>query len=140
MLGVEKLTDAVGSEVERRIRHWTSDYEAVPGLGAPTQAALLMRRYMHEIIYPHTCRRLPHPGACQCGHQPNAMFRKAITPEIYQKAGIVSDPLNLFDIAPNADGAAALLLPARPAAAGAAGGAHCRLQLGVRYAGAARPA
>jgi acetyl-CoA C-acetyltransferase len=41
------------------------------------------------------------------------MFRKAITSETYQKAGIVSDPLNLFDIAPNADGAAALLLARR---------------------------
>jgi acetyl-CoA C-acetyltransferase len=38
------------------------------------------------------------------------MFRKAITPEAYQQASVVSDPLNLYDVAPNADGAAAILL------------------------------
>ncbi len=38
------------------------------------------------------------------------MFQKAISLEAYQKAGKVSDPLNMFDVAPNADGAAALIL------------------------------
>jgi acetyl-CoA C-acetyltransferase len=38
------------------------------------------------------------------------MFRKAIDAQTYLKAGIVSDPLNMFDVAPNADGAAAVLL------------------------------
>jgi acetyl-CoA C-acetyltransferase len=33
--------------------------------------------------------------------------------ETYQRAGIVSEPLNLFDVAPNADGAAAALLVRR---------------------------
>jgi acetyl-CoA C-acetyltransferase len=41
---------------------------------------------------------------------PNAMFQKAITAEAYNKAGLLSDPLNIFDVAPSADGAAALLL------------------------------
>jgi acetyl-CoA C-acetyltransferase len=40
----------------------------------------------------------------------NAMYRKPISLETYRKAELVSDPLNLFDIAPNADGAAALVL------------------------------
>ena len=43
----------------------------------------------------------------------NAMFRKAIKPETYAKAEMVSDPLNMFDMAPNADGAAALVLTRR---------------------------
>jgi acetyl-CoA C-acetyltransferase len=43
----------------------------------------------------------------------NAMFRKAIKPETYAKAETVSDPLNMFDMAPNADGAAALILTRR---------------------------
>ncbi len=43
----------------------------------------------------------------------NAMFRKAIKPETYSKADMVSDPLNMFDVAPNADGAAALVLTRR---------------------------
>jgi acetyl-CoA C-acetyltransferase len=41
------------------------------------------------------------------------MFRKAIKPETYSKAEMVSDPINLFDMAPNADGAAALVLTRR---------------------------
>ena len=41
------------------------------------------------------------------------MFRKAIKPETYAKAEMVSDPLNMFDMAPNADGAAALVLTRR---------------------------
>ncbi len=43
---------------------------------------------------------------------PCAMFRKAIKPETYAKAEMVSDPINMFDMAPNADGAAALVLDA----------------------------
>jgi len=42
-----------------------------------------------------------------------AMFRKAIKPATYAKAELVSDPLNMFDMAPNADGAAALVLTRR---------------------------
>ena len=38
------------------------------------------------------------------------MFQKAISANAYQKAGVVSQPLNMFDVAPTADGAAALLL------------------------------
>jgi acetyl-CoA C-acetyltransferase len=41
------------------------------------------------------------------------MFRKAIKPEAYARAEMVSDPLNMFDMAPNADGAAALVLTRR---------------------------
>jgi acetyl-CoA C-acetyltransferase len=41
------------------------------------------------------------------------MFRKAIKAETYAKAEMVSDPLNMFDMAPNADGAAALVLTRR---------------------------
>jgi acetyl-CoA C-acetyltransferase len=38
------------------------------------------------------------------------MFRKSIRPASYAKAPMVSEPLNQFDIAPNADGAAAVVL------------------------------
>jgi acetyl-CoA C-acetyltransferase len=44
---------------------------------------------------------------------PHAMFRKAIKPETYAKAEPVSAPINMFDAAPNADGAAALVLTRR---------------------------
>jgi acetyl-CoA C-acetyltransferase len=38
------------------------------------------------------------------------MYRKAIKREAYTSAGAVADPLNLMDVAPYADGAAAILL------------------------------
>jgi acetyl-CoA C-acetyltransferase len=38
------------------------------------------------------------------------MFRKAIKLETYARAEMVSDPINMFDMAPNADGAAAVVL------------------------------
>jgi acetyl-CoA C-acetyltransferase len=44
------------------------------------------------------------------------MYRNALTAEAYLKAGLVAAPINLFDLAPDADGAAALLLTAAPAA------------------------
>jgi acetyl-CoA C-acetyltransferase len=41
------------------------------------------------------------------------MLREFIKAETYAKAEMVSEPLNIFDIAPNADGAAALVLTRR---------------------------
>ena len=39
-----------------------------------------------------------------------AMYRKAIAGEAYEKAEIVSDPLNRFDLAPYADGGQGFML------------------------------
>ena len=73
-----------------------------------------MRRYLHEYPVPRSALAgFPMTGACQRGDQPQAMFRNLISLEAYEKAGMVSDPLNLFDAAPGADGAAALLLTRR---------------------------
>ncbi|MEJ2598948.1 MAG: thiolase domain-containing protein [Anaerolineales bacterium] len=115
VLGVEKFTDQIGSTTEAALATaGDSDYEAVQGLTPTAQAALLMRRYMHEFGVAHEA----FAGFALTAHangasNPSAMFRKAITPDTYNRAGMVSDPLNLFDVAPAADGAAALLL-ARP--------------------------
>jgi acetyl-CoA C-acetyltransferase len=78
------------------------------------QAALLMKRYMHENDVPKD----GFAGFALTAHangvtNKNAMFRKAIKPETYAKAEMVSDPINMFDMAPNADGAAALVLTRR---------------------------
>lgn len=112
VLGVEKFTDQIGSAIEAALATaGDSDYEAVQGLTPTAQAALLMRRYMHEFGVAHEA----FAGFALTAHangvgNPNAMFRKAITPDTYHRAGVVSDPLNLFDVAPGADGAAALVL------------------------------
>jgi acetyl-CoA C-acetyltransferase len=115
VVGVEKFTDKVGSDVDTALATTSdSDFEAVQGMTPTAQAALLMKRYMHEYNVPSD----GFAGFALTAHangvnNPYAMFRKAIKPETYAKAEMVSDPLNMFDTAPNADGAAALVLTRR---------------------------
>ncbi len=112
VIGVEKFTDVVGPDVEAAIATTTdSDFEAIQGLTPTAQAALLTRRYLHEFNVPADgLAGFPLTAHTNAANNKNAMYRKAISLETYQKAEPVSDPLNMFDIAPNADGAAALLL------------------------------
>src|SRR5512134_354513 len=115
VVGVEKFTDKVGSGVDAALATTgDADFEAVQGMTPTSQAALLMKRYMHE----HSVPADGFAGFALTAHangvgNPCAMFRKAIKPESYAKAEMVSDPINMFDTAPNADGAAALVLTRR---------------------------
>jgi acetyl-CoA C-acetyltransferase len=112
VLGVEKLSEQVPAEVEAALAMGSdTDYEAEQGLTLTSQAALLAQRYMHQYNVPAgALGGFPLTAHANGAHNPNAMFRKAVKPETYAKASIVSAPLNMFDVAPNADGAAALLL------------------------------
>lgn len=112
VVGVEKFTDMVGPDVEAAVSSVTdSDFEAVQGLTPTAQAALLAQRYMHDFKVPADgLAGFPLTAHANGAGNKNAMFRKAISLEAYQKAEPVSDPLNMFDVAPNADGAAALVL------------------------------
>jgi acetyl-CoA C-acetyltransferase len=115
VVGVEKFTDRIGPAVEASLATTAdSDFEAIHGLTATGQAALLMRRYMHQYGVPAD----GFAGFALTAHangagNPFAMFQKPIKPETYARAEMVSEPLNMFDIAPNADGAAAVLLTRR---------------------------
>jgi len=115
VVGVEKFTDKIGPDVDTALASTgDSDFEAVQGMTLAAQAALLMKRYMHEYQVPAD----GFAGFALTAHangvgNPCAMFRKAIKPETYAKSEMVSDPLNMFDMAPNADGAAALVLTRR---------------------------
>ncbi len=112
VVGVEKFTDKVGSGVDAALATTgDADFESVQGMTPAAQAALLMKRYMHEYDVPKD----GFAGFALTAHangvaNKHAMFRKAIKPETYAKAEMVSDPLNMFDMAPNADGAAAVVL------------------------------
>jgi acetyl-CoA C-acetyltransferase len=110
--GVEKFTDQTGSKVEAALSTTVdSDYEAVQGLTPTAQSALLMRRYLHEFnLERDSLAGFPIVAHANGVGNPNAMFRRAIKLEGYSRAGIVNDPLNMFDIAPSADGAAAIVL------------------------------
>ncbi len=112
VVGVEKFTDMVGPEVEAALATVTdSDFEAIQGVTPTAQAAMLARRYMHEFKVPvDGLAGFPLTAHANAAGNKNAMFRKAISLEAYQKAEPVCDPLNMYDVAPNADGAAALIL------------------------------
>ena len=115
VVGVEKFTDKVGPGVEEALATTSdSDYESVQGMTPAAQAAMLMKRYMYENDVPAN----GFAGFALNAHangvaNKHAMFRKAIKPETYAKAEMVSEPVNMFDMAPNADGAAALVLTRR---------------------------
>lgn len=112
VVGAEKFTDAVGSEQESAIAmSMDADYEAAVGLTLAGQAGLLMQRYLHDSGAPRsTFGAFPVLAHANAVHNPYAMYRKAIRQETYEKADILSDPINLFDLATYADGAAAVIL------------------------------
>jgi acetyl-CoA C-acetyltransferase len=112
VLGVEKATDRTGTERDSAlITVLDADYEASPG-GTPAGiAALLMRRYMYE--YGVTLDQFE--GFSINAHangalNPFAMYRNKLRPGAFAKAPVVADPVNLFDSAPEGDGAAAVIL------------------------------
>jgi len=112
VVGVEKFNDVVGAEIDSALATSSdSDFEAIQGMTPTSQAALLMRRYMHEYNVPSDgLAGFPITAHANGVGNQYAMFQKAIKPETYAKAGMISEPLNMFDMAPNADGAAALVL------------------------------
>ena len=115
VVGIEKITDKLGPGVEAaQMLSTDSDFEAVQGLTPVAQSALLMQRYLHEYHPPRAAfggfSRVAHANAVS---NPFAMFRSPLSAETYNQAAPVSDPLNMFDVAPVADGAAALILTRR---------------------------
>jgi acetyl-CoA C-acetyltransferase len=112
VVGVEKFTDQIGSEVEAALATTAdSDYELVQGLTPTAQASLLMQRYLHEFDVPRNVfAGFPVTAHENGATNPHAMFQKAISVSNYEKSGLANDHLNLFDVAPNADGAAAVVL------------------------------
>jgi acetyl-CoA C-acetyltransferase len=115
VVGVEKFTDTVGSAVDSALATTgDADFEAVQGMTPSAQAALLMQRYIHENqVPPEGFAGFALTAHANGVNNPCAMFRKAIKPETYAKAEMISAPVNMFDMAPNADGAAAVVLTRR---------------------------
>ncbi|NMB67566.1 MAG: thiolase domain-containing protein [Chloroflexi bacterium] len=112
VLGVEKYTDAVGPQTEAAVSQGLDmDYEGMQGLTPTGLAGLVAQRYLYETGAPRSSLMpfalIAHENGAG---NPNAMYRKAIKPAVYENAEITADPLNMFDIAPYADGAAAVLL------------------------------
>ena len=112
-LGIEKYTDLAGeNQDDPAYQVLDYDYELMNGLTPAGQAGLLLQRYLYEN--PEAQRSVfgsfPMIAHQNAVNNPNAMYRKAIKAESYARAQMVSAPLNIFDVAPYADGAAALIL------------------------------
>ena len=112
VVGVEKFTDEVGPGVEAALAEaLDADFEAVHGLTHAAQAALLARRYQHQFGMPEGgLAGFSLTAHANAQANANAIYRKAISLEAYRQAETVCDPLNRFDLAPCADGAAAVVL------------------------------
>ena len=112
IVGVEKWTDVIGPRSDALAAEMTDyDYEVVNGLTPAAQAGLLMQRYMYAYgAAREAFSAFPILAHANAVNNSNAMFRKALRQDAYDRATMVSDPLNMMDVAPYADGAAAILL------------------------------
>ncbi|MHB8629816.1 MAG: thiolase C-terminal domain-containing protein [Aggregatilineales bacterium] len=119
VLGVEKVTDVVGSERAAAMASFSdSEYEAAQGVTPVALAALLMRRYLHEYgVQLADFAGFSVNAHANGGKNANAMYRNALRADRFASAPVVADPVNLFDVAPDADGAAAVVLTSAESAA-----------------------
>lgn len=112
VLGVEKSTDMVGTaRTAGRSVSLDADYESMHGATAPALAGLLMRRYMHEYgVELGAFEGFSINAHANAARNTNAMYKNQIKPGAFARAPMVADPVTLFDAAPDADGAAAVVL------------------------------
>lgn len=112
VVGVEKATDRQGAERDTHLATvLDAEFEAGVGATPAAMAALLMQRYMHE----HGVALAQFEPFSINAHangalNPLAMYRNRLKEGAFGKAPIVAPPVNLFDSAPEGDGAAAILL------------------------------
>jgi acetyl-CoA C-acetyltransferase len=112
VLGVEKVTDVVGNARNNALASMLdSEYEAAHGATPVAMAAMLMRRYMYEYgVDLAKFANFSVNAHANGGKSPMAMYRNALKADRFSGAPVVAEPINLFDVAPEADGAAALVL------------------------------
>ncbi len=112
VVGAEKSTDMLASaRVHARNVSLDADYEAAHGATLTALAALLMRRYMFEYgLELSAFEGFSINAHANGGLNEYAMFRNSIKPGRFAKAPMIADPVSLFDNAPDADGAAAVII------------------------------
>ena len=112
VLGAEKVTDVVGSARAAALSTFLdSEYEAAHGATPVAIMAMLMRRYMAQYnVSVADFANFSVNAHANGSKNPNAMYRNLIKAERFAAAPLVAEPINLFDVAPEADGAAAVIL------------------------------
>ena len=121
VLGVEKMRDLEPEAVSQALSMAESaEYTQFVGATFAALNGLLARHYMERMdVSRDELSALPvidHANAVAADH---AQFRRAITPEVVARSGMVADPLRLFDCAPVGDGAAAVVLTSESGASNA---------------------
>lgn len=112
VLGVEKVTDVVGAGRNEALANLLdAEYEAAHGATPVAMAGLLMRRYMHEYgVELANFEGFSINAHANGSKNPGAMFRNLIKAGKFASAPVVAAPVNLFDGAPEGDGACAIVL------------------------------
>ena len=111
-LGVEKMTDNVGSKLTAGLAAAAdADYEVIHGVTFVALNALVMQRYMYENrLTRDDFAEFAINAHANGAHNPNAMFQKPISKKAFVESYMVADPIGLMDASPMADGAAAVIL------------------------------
>jgi acetyl-CoA C-acetyltransferase len=112
VLGVEKVTDLIGSQRASAMAAFLdAEYEAAQGATPVSLAAMLMRRYLREYgVTVADFANFSVNAHANGAKNANAMYRSPIRADRFATAPLVADPVNLFDVAAEADGAAAVIL------------------------------
>jgi acetyl-CoA C-acetyltransferase len=110
--GAEKMTD-VGDTESNEIQSSAADeqWEVTFGATFPSLHAMIARRHMHD--FGTTREQIAQVAVKNHKHgslNPKAQYQKEITLDTVLRSPLVSDPLGMFDCAPNSDGAAAVVL------------------------------
>ncbi len=130
-VGVEKATDQTGSaSLASQTTSLDADFEVIHGATPAAMAGLMMRRYMHEYgVSLENFAGFSVNAHANGALNERAMYRNKLRADKFAGAPLVAEPVNLFDAAPVADGAAAVILIS-PAYA-----AELGLRNGVQVAG-----
>ncbi len=111
-LGVEKMTDDVGSKITSGLASAAdADYEVIHGISFVALNALIMQRYMHEYnVSRQDFADFAITAHANAAGNPNARFPEPVSREAFVKSAMVASPICLLDASPMADGAAAVIL------------------------------
>lgn len=115
VLGVEKMTDHKPEDVAQALMGAGSDQERTAGLTFPGLYAMLARVHMER--YGTTDRDMAAVAVKNHYHaslNPKAQFQKTVSIEDVLKSSCVADPLKLLDCSPISDGAAVIIISAKP--------------------------
>ena len=110
--GVEKMTDHPGEEITSGLVSASdADWESAVGDTFVAINAQLMQRYMYEYNVPHSdFAPFPINAHRNAMNNPYAMMHYELTQEMFNKARMIADPINLLDCSPVCDGSAAIVM------------------------------